>query len=154
MKQLAWLKIISKLFRWLTLEEFETHRVFTRTSASRIPRRYSFQLIQFSPKVPENYVHVAKFHLLMVVGVTLWDKNSGNVVPFIGHHKFDFFFVSVFLQVYEALEHRLVVAEAAQRLRLPLISKDGEVHEEDIEKMSVLSRSSLDSTSTAVPVSQ
>ncbi|XP_059664755.1 AUGMIN subunit 4-like isoform X3 [Cornus florida] len=27
-------------------------------------------------------------------------------------------------QVYEALEHRLVVAEAAQKLRLPLISKD------------------------------
>ncbi|CAH1437844.1 unnamed protein product [Lactuca virosa] len=38
--------------------------------------------------------------------------------------------------VYEALEHRLVVAEAAQRLRLPLISKDGEVHEEEIEKWS------------------
>nr|GEU75531.1 augmin subunit 4 [Tanacetum cinerariifolium] len=54
-------------------------------------------------------------------------------------------------QVYEALEHRLVVAEAAQRLRLPLISKDGEVHEEDIEKMSVLSRSSLDSTVGGVP---
>ncbi|KAJ0103103.1 hypothetical protein Patl1_04182 [Pistacia atlantica] len=30
-------------------------------------------------------------------------------------------------QVYETLEHRLVVAEAAQRLRLPLISKDGEI---------------------------
>ncbi|GJZ30441.1 augmin subunit 4, partial [Tanacetum coccineum] len=55
-------------------------------------------------------------------------------------------------QVYEALEHRLVVAEAAQRLRLPLISKDGEVHEEDIEKMSVLSRSSLDSTSTSITI--
>ncbi|KAL7612482.1 AUGMIN subunit 4 [Lactuca sativa] len=39
-------------------------------------------------------------------------------------------------EVYEALEHRLVVAEAAQRLRLPLISKDGEVHEEEIEKLS------------------
>ncbi|XP_071730219.1 AUGMIN subunit 4 isoform X2 [Rutidosis leptorrhynchoides] len=56
-------------------------------------------------------------------------------------------------QVYEALEHRLVVAEAAQRLRLPLISKDGEVHEEEIEKMSVLSRSSLDSTSTSITIS-
>uniref|UniRef100_A0A251V8E8 HAUS augmin-like complex subunit 4 n=1 Tax=Helianthus annuus TaxID=4232 RepID=A0A251V8E8_HELAN len=53
-------------------------------------------------------------------------------------------------QVYEALEHRLVVAEAAQRLRLPLISKDGEVREEEVEKMSVLSRSSLDSTSTSI----
>ncbi|KAI7727210.1 hypothetical protein M8C21_033509 [Ambrosia artemisiifolia] len=56
-------------------------------------------------------------------------------------------------QVYEALEHRLVVAEAAQRLRLPLISKDGEVREEDIDKMSVLSRSSLDSTSTGITIS-
>lgn len=56
-------------------------------------------------------------------------------------------------QVYEALEHRLVVAEAAQRLRLPLISKDGEVQEEEIEKMSVLSRSSLDSTGTSITIS-
>nr|XP_043628714.1 AUGMIN subunit 4 [Erigeron canadensis] len=55
-------------------------------------------------------------------------------------------------QVYEALEHRLVVAEAAQRLRLPLISKDGEVHEEEIEKMSVLSRSSIDSTTTNITI--
>ncbi|XP_013749055.1 AUGMIN subunit 4 [Brassica napus] len=51
-------------------------------------------------------------------------------------------------QVYETLEHRLVVAEAAQKLRLPLISDDGEIHEEDIEKWSILSRSSLDSAST------
>ncbi|KAI4390089.1 hypothetical protein MLD38_002237 [Melastoma candidum] len=49
-------------------------------------------------------------------------------------------------QVYETLEHRLVVAEAAQRLRLPLISKDGEVQEEEIEKWSTMSRSSVDST--------
>ncbi|KAI3879633.1 hypothetical protein MKX03_029361 [Papaver bracteatum] len=56
-------------------------------------------------------------------------------------------------QVYESLEHRLVVAEAAQRLRLPLISKDGEVHEEEIEKLSIMSRSSLDSTSTSVTIS-
>ncbi|XP_051124770.1 AUGMIN subunit 4 [Andrographis paniculata] len=53
-------------------------------------------------------------------------------------------------QVYETLEHRMVVAEAAQRLRLPLISKDGEIHEEEIEKWSIMSRSSLDSTSTGV----
>lgn len=52
-------------------------------------------------------------------------------------------------QVYETLEHRLVVAEAAQKLRLPLISKDGEIHEEEIEKWNILSRSSLDSTSTS-----
>lgn len=49
-------------------------------------------------------------------------------------------------QVYETLEHRMVVAEAAQRLRLPLISKDGEVREDEIEKCSIISRSSLDST--------
>ncbi|GER32941.1 HAUS augmin-like complex subunit [Striga asiatica] len=51
-------------------------------------------------------------------------------------------------QVYEALEHRMMVAEAAQRLRLPMISKDGEIHEEEIEKLSIVSRSSLDSTSS------
>ncbi|KAJ8560988.1 hypothetical protein K7X08_027178 [Anisodus acutangulus] len=56
-------------------------------------------------------------------------------------------------QVYEALEHRMVVAEAAQRLRLPLISKDGEIHEEEIEKWSTLSRSSFDSTSTSITLS-
>ncbi|GKV38817.1 hypothetical protein SLEP1_g46686 [Rubroshorea leprosula] len=56
-------------------------------------------------------------------------------------------------QVYETLEHRLVVAEAAQRLRLPLISKDGEIHEEEIEKWSILSQSSLDSTSTSLTIS-
>ncbi|XP_068637950.1 AUGMIN subunit 4-like isoform X2 [Aristolochia californica] len=52
-------------------------------------------------------------------------------------------------QVYESLEQRLVIAEAAQKLRLPFLSKDGEIHEEDIEKMSILSRSSFDSTSTS-----
>ncbi|TVU13062.1 hypothetical protein EJB05_46737 [Eragrostis curvula] len=52
-------------------------------------------------------------------------------------------------QVYESLEHRLAVAEAAQRLRLPLLSQDGEVHEEEIEKLSTLSRSSFDSTMTS-----
>ncbi|KAG2328446.1 hypothetical protein Bca52824_011174 [Brassica carinata] len=51
-------------------------------------------------------------------------------------------------QVYETLEHRLVVAEAAQKLRLPLISDDGEIHEEDIEKWSI-----LDSASTSFTVS-
>ncbi|KAG8076546.1 hypothetical protein GUJ93_ZPchr0006g41864 [Zizania palustris] len=38
-------------------------------------------------------------------------------------------------QVYESLEHHLVVAEAAQRLRLPLLSQDGDVHESEIEKL-------------------
>nr|DAD23364.1 TPA_asm: hypothetical protein HUJ06_024827 [Nelumbo nucifera] len=56
-------------------------------------------------------------------------------------------------QVYESLEHRLVIAEAAQRLRLPLLSKDGEIHEEEIDKLSIMSRSSLDSTSTSVTIS-
>ncbi|XXG60000.1 hypothetical protein AAC387_Pa04g1990 [Persea americana] len=56
-------------------------------------------------------------------------------------------------QVYESLERRLVVAEAAQRLRLPLLSKDGEIHEEEIEKWSIMSRTSLDSTSTSVTIS-
>lgn len=47
----------------------------------------------------------------------------------------------------------MVVAEAAQRLRLPLISKDGEIHEEEIEKWSTMSRSSFDSTSTSITLS-
>lgn len=47
----------------------------------------------------------------------------------------------------------MVVAEASQRLRLPLISKDGEIHEDEIEKLSVVSRSSLDSTSTGITIS-
>ena len=51
--------------------------------------------------------------------------------------------------MYESLEHHLAVAEAAQRLRLPLLSQDGEVHEEEIEKLSTLSRSSFDSTLTS-----
>lgn len=48
--------------------------------------------------------------------------------------------------MYETLEHHLTVAEAAQRLRLPLLSKTGEIQtqEEDSEKLS--SRSSFDST--------
>lgn len=58
--------------------------------------------------------------------------------------------LNCFPEVYECLEHRLAVAEAAQRLRLPLLSKDGEIQEEEIEKMS---RSSLDSTGTSVTLS-
>lgn len=46
----------------------------------------------------------------------------------------------------------MVVAEAAQKLRLPLISKDGEIHEDEIEKCSIISRSSLDSSSTGVTI--
>lgn len=57
--------------------------------------------------------------------------------------------MSISCQVYQTLEHQMIVAEAAQRLRLPLISKDGEVHDDEIEKLSVVSRSSLDSASTS-----
>ncbi|KAF5478911.1 hypothetical protein F2P56_005433 [Juglans regia] len=55
--------------------------------------------------------------------------------------------------VYKALERRMFLAEAAQKLRLPLISKDGEIQEDDIEKLSIMSRSSLDSTSTGLTIS-
>jgi HAUS augmin-like complex subunit 4 len=61
-------------------------------------------------------------------------------------HSFD---SDLLIQVYESLEHRLSVAEAAQRLRLPLLSQDGEVHEEEIEKLITLSRSSFDSIMTS-----
>ncbi|XP_074590432.1 AUGMIN subunit 4 isoform X1 [Curcuma longa] len=54
-------------------------------------------------------------------------------------------------EVYDSLEHRLAVAEAAQRLRLPLLSKDGEINEEEIEKVSMISRSSIDSTTSVTP---
>ncbi|CAA7388070.1 unnamed protein product [Spirodela intermedia] len=53
-------------------------------------------------------------------------------------------------QVYESLDHRLVVAEAAQRLRLPLVSKDGDIHEEEIEKLITMSRGSSDTTGAKV----
>ncbi|XP_078436314.1 HAUS augmin-like complex subunit [Wolffia australiana] len=49
-------------------------------------------------------------------------------------------------QIYETLDHRLAAAEAAQRLRLPLVSKDGEVHEEEIEKLTMESGVSSDAT--------
>lgn len=52
------------------------------------------------------------------------------------------------LKVYETLEHRLLVAEASQRLRLPLLSKDGQVREEEILKCIITSRSSLDSSTS------
>ncbi|VVA22790.1 PREDICTED: AUGMIN subunit 4 [Prunus dulcis] len=56
-------------------------------------------------------------------------------------------------QLYETLEHRMTIVEAAQRLRLPLLSKDGEIHEDEIEKCGMMSRSSLDSTCTSFTVS-
>lgn len=48
-------------------------------------------------------------------------------------------------EVYECLEQRLVVAEAAQRLRLPHLSKDGELPEEDIENGGLAARASVES---------
>jgi HAUS augmin-like complex subunit 4 len=33
----------------------------------------------------------------------------------------------------------MVIAEATQKLRLPFISKDGEVQEDDFEKLSIMS---------------
>lgn len=47
----------------------------------------------------------------------------------------------------------MIIAEATQRLRLPLLSKDGDIHEEEIEKSSILSRSSFDSTTTSFTIS-
>lgn len=47
----------------------------------------------------------------------------------------------------------MILAEAAQKLRLPIISKDGEIQDDDIEKLSIMSRSSLDSISTGLTIS-
>ncbi|MED6209124.1 hypothetical protein PIB30_051704 [Stylosanthes scabra] len=53
-------------------------------------------------------------------------------------------------QVHKILEHRMAVAEAAQRLRLPLIAEDGKLHEqEDHENLSVVSGSSIGSNSSS-----
>jgi len=56
-------------------------------------------------------------------------------------------------QVYDALEQRLVVAEASQRLRLPLLSKDGDVPEDEAQDWGNVSRSSFESTTTSVSLS-
>uniref|UniRef100_A0A7I4B7A9 Uncharacterized protein n=1 Tax=Physcomitrium patens TaxID=3218 RepID=A0A7I4B7A9_PHYPA len=56
-------------------------------------------------------------------------------------------------QVYDALEQRLVVAEATQRLRLPLLSKDGDLPEDDNQEWGNVSRSSFDSTTTSLSLS-
>ncbi|CAA6653711.1 unnamed protein product [Spirodela intermedia] len=50
----------------------------------------------------------------------------------------------------EAQGHHPLVAEAAQRLRLPLVSKDGDIHEEEIEKLITMSRGSSDTTGAKV----
>lgn len=41
----------------------------------------------------------------------------------------------------------MIIAEASQKLRLPLLSKDGNIHEEEIE--SIMSQCSLDSPGTS-----
>ncbi|XP_024519609.1 AUGMIN subunit 4 [Selaginella moellendorffii] len=56
-------------------------------------------------------------------------------------------------QVYEALEERLAVAEACQRLRLPSVTKDGDILDEEAEKCSIVSKSSLDSSTTSISMS-
>lgn len=56
-------------------------------------------------------------------------------------------------EVYESLEQRLVIAEAAQRLRLPLLSKDGEFPEEELENWTTSSRVSIDSTAPSIRMS-
>ena len=67
--------------------------------------------------------------------VCSFEKNKMEVDPFYT------------LQVYEALEQRLVVAESTQRLRLPFLSKDGEeLPEEEIENGVLGTRTSVEST--------
>lgn len=55
--------------------------------------------------------------------------------------------------MYDALEQRLVVAEATQRLRLPLLSKDGDLPEDDNQEWGNVSRGSFDSTTTSLSLS-
>lgn len=55
--------------------------------------------------------------------------------------------------MYDALEQRLVVAEASQRLRLPLLSKDGDLPDDDNQEWGNVSRSSFDSTTTSLSLS-
>lgn len=56
-------------------------------------------------------------------------------------------------EVYETLEQRLVIAEAAQRLRLPLLSKDGELPEEEIDNGVIGARTSVESTASSTRTS-
>lgn len=56
-------------------------------------------------------------------------------------------------EVYECLEQRLVVAEAAQRLRLPHLSEDGELPEDDIENGSLAARASVESAASSTRTS-
>jgi HAUS augmin-like complex subunit 4 len=56
-------------------------------------------------------------------------------------------------QTYDALEQRLAVSEAIQRLRLPLLSKDGDVPDDDTAEWGNVSRSSFDSITTSISLS-
>ncbi|KAI5079671.1 hypothetical protein GOP47_0005150 [Adiantum capillus-veneris] len=56
-------------------------------------------------------------------------------------------------EVYECLEQRLVVAEAAQRLRLPHLSKDGELPEEDLDNGGLAVRTSVESAASSTRTS-
>jgi hypothetical protein len=59
----------------------------------------------------------------------------------------------LFDQTYDALEQRLAVSEATQRLRLPLLSKDGDVPDDDTAEWGNVSRSSFDSITTSISLS-
>ncbi|XP_031118194.1 AUGMIN subunit 4-like [Ipomoea triloba] len=72
-----------------------------------------------------------------------WGKNGAN----------NYRVLMVFALYHCSPKLRIIAAEAAQRWRLPLISIDGEIQDDEIEKLSVLSRSSLDNTSTSVTMS-
>ncbi|KAH7301657.1 hypothetical protein KP509_23G036700 [Ceratopteris richardii] len=56
-------------------------------------------------------------------------------------------------EVYECLEQRLVIAEAAQRLRLPFLSKDGEIPEDDLDNEGLVTRTSVESAASSTRTS-
>ncbi|XP_027930577.1 AUGMIN subunit 4 isoform X1 [Vigna unguiculata] len=128
--------LISKpLFNDLQLVSFSPHSdLCAREEMCRERLRYLEAMAVYS----EAIAMVEEYQQAISVSNLGGIRDTGNLYPQLGLRNTP--------QVYQTLEHQMVVAEAAQRLRLPLISKDGEVHDEDIEKLSVVSRSSLDST--------
>ncbi|KAK2361603.1 AUGMIN subunit [Trifolium repens] len=103
--------------------------------------RERFRYLEAMAIYSEAIAMVEEYHQAISVSSIGGIRDTGGLYPRFGLRNSP--------QVYQTLEHQMVVAEAAQRLRLPLISKDGEVHDEEIEKLSVVSQSSLDSTSTS-----
>ncbi|KAK2415199.1 AUGMIN subunit [Trifolium repens] len=103
--------------------------------------RERFRYLEAMAIYSEAIAMVEEYHQAISVSSIGGIRDTGGLYPWFGLRNSP--------QVYQTLEHQMVVAEAAQRLRLPLISKDGEVHDEEIEKLSVVSQSSLDSTSTS-----